>query len=521
MLLAVDDTDSRQGMCTTYLVKLILEEFSEFALLDHPRLVRLNPNIPFKTRGNGAVCLNLGLPDGQGIPTACLDGKLIHHYPEGLEVEPTTEHLERLYDLVGRVSMLDDPATNPGLVLSKKKPDEGEYWGAVREVVQIRSAKESLQNIGALWKGYKLSRGLVGALAAMAWNPTLDKTYELLAYRQPHRWGSVRNVNEASILRMDKRYPSTFQNYDHQNGMVAIVPSSPCPVLFGIRGEDPSDLIEAQKEVEAGEEHENWVLFMTNQATDQHLVGSDISQISEYSSCLIEGTVSSSLHTIEGGHVFFKLAGVVEAGIELTVAAYEPTKGFRELVRSLSPGDRVKVCGGIRDFEGQLTLNLEKLKIISLSYAIVKSGNPVCGQCGKAMKSIGADAGYRCKACGLKAREDEASFEPRREEPGLGWHEVPVCARRHLHKPLSRYGENEPGEADLTANNNAGMKANDGMKVNARMNANAGTEVNTRMKVNAGAEANAGMKVNAGAEANAGMKVNAGTEVNAGMEVKE
>ena len=57
--LGMDDTDSLQKGCTTYigalLVDRLLERGSRF--FDYPNLIRLNPNIPWKSRGNAAVCL--------------------------------------------------------------------------------------------------------------------------------------------------------------------------------------------------------------------------------------------------------------------------------------------------------------------------------------------------------------------------------------------------------------------------------------------------------------------------------
>ena len=56
-----DDTDSPKGMCTTFLaykiVDLLRKHKTEF--LDFPRLIRFNPNIPWKTRGNGAVSIRI------------------------------------------------------------------------------------------------------------------------------------------------------------------------------------------------------------------------------------------------------------------------------------------------------------------------------------------------------------------------------------------------------------------------------------------------------------------------------
>ena len=57
--IGIDDTDSPKGMCTTFLsykiVKFLEKEKIQF--VDFPSLIRFNPNIPWKTRGNGAVRL--------------------------------------------------------------------------------------------------------------------------------------------------------------------------------------------------------------------------------------------------------------------------------------------------------------------------------------------------------------------------------------------------------------------------------------------------------------------------------
>ena len=61
LTIGFDDTDSPKGMCTTFLAYKIVGELkkenSEF--LDFPNLIRFNPNIPWKTRGNGAVSIRI------------------------------------------------------------------------------------------------------------------------------------------------------------------------------------------------------------------------------------------------------------------------------------------------------------------------------------------------------------------------------------------------------------------------------------------------------------------------------
>ena len=58
MYLGLDDTDSPDGMCTTYLAALIAEALEAGGCtVKNMRLIRLNPNVPWKTRGNAGVCI--------------------------------------------------------------------------------------------------------------------------------------------------------------------------------------------------------------------------------------------------------------------------------------------------------------------------------------------------------------------------------------------------------------------------------------------------------------------------------
>ena len=65
MLIGIDDTDSPQGMCTMYLGALLTRRLiREHMQVREARLVRLNPNVTWKTRGNAAVMLDVeGDPD--------------------------------------------------------------------------------------------------------------------------------------------------------------------------------------------------------------------------------------------------------------------------------------------------------------------------------------------------------------------------------------------------------------------------------------------------------------------------
>ena len=61
MHIGLDDTDSPRKGCTTYIAALLVEKLEKLItnFIDYPNLIRLNPNVPWKTRGNGAICLRI------------------------------------------------------------------------------------------------------------------------------------------------------------------------------------------------------------------------------------------------------------------------------------------------------------------------------------------------------------------------------------------------------------------------------------------------------------------------------
>ena len=66
----------------------------------------------------------------------------------------------------------------------------------------------------------------------------------------------------------------------------------------------------------------------------------------------------------------------------------------------------------------------------------LKIENPVCPKCNKHMKSKGTNQGYKCIKCGTKSNKPIVQEMKRNIKTGL--YEVPVCARRHLSKPIER-----------------------------------------------------------------------------------
>lgn len=425
--IGVDDTDSRGGMCTTFLAtELIRELTAGYDLIGFPRLVRLNPNVPWKTRGNGAICFRLGLGCGNPFVIGELGGRAAFAYPRGQSIDSPEEVAAKVGEIVERWSRFDDPTTHPAFVVLWERPDARLYWRAVREFVEIPDAIRMVRGRGII-RMYKEGRGIVGAAAAVAWRPR-DRTYEVLAYRDPSRWGTRRFVDAPTVQEMDRLFPSTFNNYDYQNHRVVIAPRSPCPVLLGIRGDIADDLPRALRRVRS-EAIDRTLIFETNQGTDDHVVGSG--PVRPGITVRLPGTVKAFPRTMPGGHVVLQLAN-----FQATV--YEPAKQFRDIARALAPGDRVSIVGSVRD--SPRTVNIEKIRVDSLVTLRRKVRNPTCVKCGKRMKSSGRDATFRCIRCRTVASRRSATYQIVPRFLHRGWYEPPVGARRHLSRPLKRSG---------------------------------------------------------------------------------
>ena len=147
----------------------------------------------------------------------------------------------------------------------------------------------------------------------------------------------------------------------------------------------------------------------------------------------MKGVITKIPKTIKGGHVFFSLQN--DNFDEISCAAYEPTKHFRRIIRKLCIGDEIVVYGGVR--EVPLTINIEKIEIKKIVQNFVKIENPICTKCGIHMKSKGKGAVYKCKKCS-KITKNPVLIHKKRDLK-LGFYEVPVCARRHISKPIKRF----------------------------------------------------------------------------------
>jgi tRNA(Ile2)-agmatinylcytidine synthase len=417
--IGVDDTDSKDGMCTTYIGAVIVDGLKGIGaeLIDFPHLIRLNPNWPLKTRGNCSVTVSVKIKAEQA---------------------PAVKKI--VLNTVRELAELRHKTTNPGVTFleGKKIPAKLRKFSkkVVQDVVTIEGAEALAREIGAEIHKFKLGRGIIGALAAIGNPLEHDWTFELIAYRARENWGTPRRIDARSVEEMNaKTFPANFDNLDPFTEEIRITPHTPCPILYGIRGESAETVLKAHKLVNALEPIERWVIYKTNQATDEHLRKARISEVKPLRSFILEGEVSKKPKIIPGGHVIFELKD--KTG-KIDCAAYEPTRGFREVVKHLLPGDHIRVYGGVKD-KPRLprTLNLEKLCVLKLK-PILHKVNPSCPKCGKRMTSEGRNKGYSCKGCKIKAPPEAVREVKLQRKIDTGLFEVPPRARRHLAMPLIR-----------------------------------------------------------------------------------
>ena len=434
MFVAVDDTDSMRGNCTTFLATEIIREFFDLDLIGNPRLVRLNPATPWKTRGNGSLVMRFGKGTGKRRFIGMIGDREIFCYDSCTSFEPDPEMMRKR--IIPHILAHHEDDADPGLLISRVKPSQSFYWNGVRTIMDRKVIDEEIKRIGGTTYEIGCGRGLIGCTCGMAWRPR-DSTFELLSYRPEERWGTERVFDPLTIRDVEHNYLTTFNSWEDRTDKVAMVPSTPCPVMYGLRGDVERDLIEASKEI-GTERIERWMVFLTNQGTDDHLIH-DPKRLIPNQSYVLEGTVVSQPRHIPGGHVFIDIE--TRFGI-VTCGAYEPSKEFRHTVDWLIPGDTVRMIGELR--EEPRTLNIEKIHVLNTADEYRKVSNPVCPKCGRTMKSKGFGQPYKCRECHTES--DEPVLESVRRQIVPGWYEPPTAARRHLSKPLKRMGLQQPVE---------------------------------------------------------------------------
>ncbi len=414
----IDDADSPYGMCTTLLGARLAFELAELGaeFLDFPHLIRLNPNVPFKTRGNGAVALHVRVRED-------LVG----------EVEELVERL--LSEYAHRHGKTDPTAAI--VVGGGGEALRGLYRRALVELVPSRTALGVLRGLGARLIGGDKGRGVVGAAASIGALGAEPFSYELLLYRRLEDTASARGV-EGDVVELDRLLrPLIFASVDYSSRRVIAVPHGPDPVIAGLRSFNPLLLSSIAPRLAQRWRAQCAVIFKTNQGTGAHLTPlKRATDLRPYDSASVRGAVKGPPTVLPGGHVRFTVEG---EGGALACMVYRQTGFLARVARSLSEGDEVEVGGGVQPRARGLTLNVEYIRVIRPA-EVLRLENPLCPRCGRRMKSAGRGKGFKCVGCGFRAASltKVLSRTPRHVEPGL--YLPSPLAYRHLSLPREALG---------------------------------------------------------------------------------
>jgi tRNA(Ile2)-agmatinylcytidine synthase len=389
--IGLDDTDEREFGCTTHDFNDLLNHLNTCGFsIEDPRLVRLWPFAPRRTRGNAALAASISTRDEFSL-SSCLDDWFTSRFGD---IVPGN----------------DIHSAQPVLILSSIKFPESIYWNTVREYVELECRVSELASIPyRIWSTPSGMGGLIGASAAIAWQGTDDFTWECTAWRNGR---GPRHVPVNIVNDMTNKFPSTFLNRDPTAERSLIAPRTPCPVLYGIRGESAQGVLDAhtflqQNGAEISADHR---VHRSNQATDDHLGGPEIG-------------VVNNIRVMQGGHV------EIDTGRKLL--AFSQGGDMNKLSQRLMAGDNIEWLG-LEHSDG--SIHLERIRLVHGERNRVR---PICN-CGRRYKSQGQNQPLKCPYCKFKHADVWCV-----DNIDSDWKEPPPSHRRHLAKPLSRRGKSE------------------------------------------------------------------------------
>ena len=181
--IGLDDTDHVEYACTTEhfnsLLTGLMESIDSFEILER-RLVRLWPFAPKRTRGNAA------------LSAICRTDTTNLNYLESI-CQEFMEDLDK--EILGSYPDTGQKPS-PCLIIATEEVPESMYWESVRGEVSLETALAKLPNSTKIHSIQENPNGIVGASAAIAWNPSENNTWELIAWRQTE---NIRTDREVSI----------------------------------------------------------------------------------------------------------------------------------------------------------------------------------------------------------------------------------------------------------------------------------------------------------------------------------
>ncbi|MEX0569261.1 MAG: DUF1743 domain-containing protein [Candidatus Njordarchaeota archaeon] len=423
LFVGLDDFDSPYGMCTTYAGTLLVEELLKMhnvEFMDYPLLVRLDPNIPMKTRGNASIGLRMRIAANN------------------------VDNVKRfILEKLGKMSHFFFRKTQPAVVFYVAEQfvvDRYIYSVYSKALRTIVTRNESIRIVKNIRFGHLeiftpskiMSRGIVGALSAVG-AVFEDYTFEILVYRRKDRISENRIIDAQSVFEMDRKLsPFVFDNVDANR--IIIAPAGLDPVLMGIRGEFPEKLLEAFSIVRH-EKHKSWCLFRTNQATGMHIRRiKKPSQARPYETVMLDMIVDR----IEYEEDTTIIIGNAD-GWKIRVRIYRIQKGIREVISKLKKHDKIRIIMAVTDYnEGKLEGNFEEFFPLELSpIEIIR--NPPCPICCARLKKKGKEEMY-CKKCKYRIKKVfKVSLVLDRTFPKTKKRYIPMPrSHRHLTMPNMR-----------------------------------------------------------------------------------
>ena len=398
--IGLDDTDSLEGGCTTWdFHKLLtLIEGLDYVQVKIPRLVRLWPFAPHRTRGNAALSCEIKLPE-----------------------ENIFEFIKFLDNWFSKTYSKDGDSlseSHPSLIWSNDQPPESWYWDSVRGYVNPDLRLQDIESLSHMKCWYRNSnRGIVGASSSIAWRGNNDWTWEATAWRERCKIGTKRMVSNSRVLGMSELFVDTILNRNPNMHKSLIAPRTPCPVLYGIRSETADSAKNAHNWLQEHDDVErafSMRVHRSNQATDDHILG------------IAKGVVISKTTEVKGGHASIS---VFSNGRRETLVAFKQGGLVNTLLRESTAGDVVE-WRGIKSIDG--CVHLESLVVID---SVPRNLNrPKC-ICGNRLHRQGKGQPLLCSACGNTSfsywLSDKFSGEGK-------WVQPPPEHRRHLTKPLNR-----------------------------------------------------------------------------------
>jgi len=437
--IGLDDIDSIKGGCTTHFATEIVRLIYKYGgfLLDYPRLIRFNPDIPWKTRGNGGIALDFAI-----------NRKQLKYFTGELE--------QKLYMYI--IEESSSPAsTQPSIIiLDNKMLDQKAYemlynfsLNTLWRVVSYEELNNLLKYLkkAVIWERHELGeRGLIGAFAALGYPLYYDHTYELLVYRDLYERGprfSVDIVGKIVNLLREVEDEFSFSHIDYETKKLLITPAGPDPVIMGIRGDNPNLLYAIFKCIvkKINLKYSRWLIYVTNQGTNDHLYTSNSARkVIPYTQ--FKGTVSLTpeLTKIPGSHV--KINIKIDHH-DASLYAYYESGRLKEYLTKHINYTQAYIGGCIKlERDGGLLINIEYFSPIKNSNLI--KVNSVCPKCIKPMKRMGYKKGFICKECGynILLSSDEVILSKRITSSDI--YLPPLRSIKHLTKPLKRYGRERP-----------------------------------------------------------------------------